>query len=66
MSKEENHHVEYGSDPDGISNDHREFLLSHHGSVDLDPIPSMDLADPLNWPKRKKVLNLVLVAFHAM
>jgi MFS family permease len=26
----------------------------------------MNDADPYNWPKRKKVTNLVLVAFHAM
>jgi hypothetical protein len=38
---------------DNISVEHRNFLLQHHGTVDLDPLPSMDLADPLNWPSWK-------------
>ena len=33
---------------DDISVEHRNFLLQHHGTADLDPLPSMDLADPLN------------------
>lgn len=76
------------SEGDALSNEHREFLLQRHGTVDLDPIPAMDDADPLNWPKRKvitvaqgldwrkreppnladlqKLVNLMLVSFHAM
>jgi hypothetical protein len=38
---------------DGISVEHRNFLLQHHGTTQLDPIPSMDPADPLNWPSWK-------------
>ncbi|KAJ9134258.1 Mfs transporter [Pleurostoma richardsiae] len=64
--KEEDHHVEYTSDGEGLSNEHREYLLARHGTVTLDPIPSLDDADPLNWRKSKKVINLSLVAFHAM
>ncbi|KAA8651192.1 uncharacterized protein ATNIH1004_000070 [Aspergillus tanneri] len=44
---------------------HREYLWQRHGTLDLDPIPSMDPADPYNWPGWKKVANLCLVAFHA-
>lgn len=29
-------------------------------------MPDMNDADPYNWPKRRKVINLALVAFHAM
>ena len=36
-----------------ISKPHRDFLLERHGTLDLDPIPSMDLADPYNWPTWK-------------
>lgn len=49
-----------------LSTEHREFLMAHHGTVDLDPIPSMDLKDPLNWPRWKKNLTVLLVAFHCM
>ncbi|RLL99162.1 hypothetical protein CFD26_105262 [Aspergillus turcosus] len=48
-----------------LSRAHRDFLMEHHGTLDLDPIPSMDLADPYNWPAWKKMTNLILVAFHA-
>lgn len=40
-----------------LSRSHRDFLMEHHGTLDLDPIPSMDLADPYNWPAWK-VCNL--------
>ncbi|KAJ5917163.1 hypothetical protein N7466_010717 [Penicillium verhagenii] len=48
-----------------LSESHKSYLLERHGRLDLDPIPSMDPADPYNWPSSKKVLNLSLVAFHA-
>jgi hypothetical protein len=38
---------------DAIAAAHRNFLMKRHGTIDLDPMPSMDEADPLNWPKRK-------------
>ncbi|KAJ5167707.1 uncharacterized protein N7482_003301 [Penicillium canariense] len=44
---------------------HREYLLERHGTLELDPIPSMGPADPYNWPEWKKMINLILVAFHA-
>ena len=49
-----------------LSNEHREYLLQRHGTLELDPVPDMSDADPYNWPQSRKVLNLVLVAFHAM
>ncbi|PHH89363.1 hypothetical protein CDD83_6209 [Cordyceps sp. RAO-2017] len=49
-----------------LGEDHRQYLLRRHGTVDLDPVPQMDDDDPLNWPRKKKLLNLALVSFHAM
>lgn len=45
---------------------HRDYLIQRHGTLDLDPVPSDDPADPYNWPQWKKMANLVLVGFHAM
>jgi hypothetical protein len=36
-----------------ISKAHRDFLMDRHGTLELDPIPSMDPADPYNWPSWK-------------
>ncbi|KAM3416101.1 hypothetical protein BST61_g9582 [Cercospora zeina] len=49
-----------------LPQEHRDYLLSRHGTLDLDPIPSADPADPYNWPEWKKLANLTCVAFHAM
>ncbi|KAJ7610226.1 major facilitator superfamily domain-containing protein [Roridomyces roridus] len=49
-----------------LGEEHREYLLQRHGTLDLDPMPSADPADPYNWSKPKKIINLALVAFHAM
>ena len=32
-----------------LSPAHREYLFRRHGTVDLDPIPDMNDADPYNW-----------------
>lgn len=32
---------------------HREYLLERHGTLELDPVPAMDDADPYNWPSWK-------------
>ncbi|KAJ5116582.1 hypothetical protein N7456_000930 [Penicillium angulare] len=48
-----------------LSKPHRDYLMEQHGTLDLDPMPAMDPADPYNWPKWKKMTNLILVAFHA-
>ncbi|KAL4918315.1 major facilitator superfamily domain-containing protein [Aspergillus aurantiobrunneus] len=52
--------------PDAVlSEQHQAYLLQRHGTLDLDPVPSIDPADPYNWPLWKKTTNLALVAFHA-
>lgn len=47
-----------------LSQHHRDYLLNRHGTLDLDPVPSDDPADPYNWPERKKMANLIIVGFH--
>lgn len=32
-----------------LSNEHREYLLQKHGTLELDPVPDMSDADPYNW-----------------
>ncbi|KAK4548426.1 hypothetical protein LTR36_009336 [Oleoguttula mirabilis] len=49
-----------------LSQEHRDYLMQRHGTLELDPVPDMSDADPYNWPKSRKVTNLTLVAFHAM
>ncbi|ODQ66882.1 MFS general substrate transporter [Nadsonia fulvescens var. elongata DSM 6958] len=49
-----------------LENSHKEYLIHRHGTIELDPLPSQDPEDPLNWPNKKKYLLLGLVAFHAM
>jgi MFS family permease len=48
-----------------LTQEHRQYLLHRHGTLDLDPLPTSSDADPYNWPAWKKVLNLLFVAFHA-
>lgn len=36
-----------------LSPEHREYLIKRHGTVDLDPLPTMGTADPYNWPTWK-------------
>lgn len=36
-----------------LSESHKSYLIERHGTLDLDPIPSMDPADPYNWPAWK-------------
>ncbi|TGO24081.1 hypothetical protein BPAE_0113g00390 [Botrytis paeoniae] len=50
---------------DELSEEHRQYLLARHGTLDLDPLPGPSEADPYNWTNSKKVTNLVLVALHA-
>ncbi|KAE8447004.1 hypothetical protein EG329_011138 [Mollisiaceae sp. DMI_Dod_QoI] len=37
----------------GLTAEHRDYLISRHGTADLNPLPTMDPADPLNWPAWK-------------
>ncbi|GKZ20314.1 hypothetical protein AbraCBS73388_005585 [Aspergillus brasiliensis] len=49
-----------------LSTSHREFLLAHHGTLDLVPLPTDSPNDPLNWPSWRKHVIILLVSFHAM
>jgi hypothetical protein len=44
-----------------LSEPHRAYLLQRHGTLDLDPLPSMDPADPYNWPLWKVILPILIV-----
>jgi hypothetical protein len=33
--------------------EYRGYLISRHGTAELDPLPDMTDADPYNWPKWK-------------
>ncbi|KAF2107471.1 major facilitator superfamily domain-containing protein [Lophiotrema nucula] len=59
-------HAELIPDNTSVSEEHRQYLIEKHGTADLDPLPDMNDADPHNWPHRKKVTNLALVAFHGL
>lgn len=43
-----------------LSEEHRQYLLARHGTLDLDPIPDMNDADPYNWPRWRVGLFLIL------
>ena len=45
--------VEESTRADSLSQEHRDYLLKRHGTLDLDPIPDMKDADPYNWSVRK-------------
>jgi hypothetical protein len=47
-----NVHIENGLSGE-ISQQHRDYLIARHGTTDLSPLPTMDPADPLNWPAWK-------------
>lgn len=40
-------------DASALSEEHRQYLLQRHGTLDLQPLPDMNDADPYNWPQRK-------------
>jgi hypothetical protein len=37
----------------GLAEEHRQYLMQRHGTLDLDPVPDMSDSDPYNWPKSK-------------
>lgn len=41
-----------------LSRQHRDYLVARHGTFDLVPLPTMDPADPLNWPAWKVWISL--------
>jgi hypothetical protein len=32
---------------------HRDYLMQRHGTLELEPVPTMSPADPYNWPEWK-------------
>lgn len=36
-----------------LSQEHRDYLLQKHGTLELDPIPDMTDHDPYNWTQSK-------------
>lgn len=36
-----------------LSQEHRDYLLQRHGTLELDPVPDMSDADPYNWPSSR-------------
>ncbi|RLV82809.1 putative efflux pump mfs2 [Meyerozyma sp. JA9] len=48
-----------------LSEEERQYLLSRHGTLDLEPMPHASDNDPLNWPLRVKIIQLGMIAFHA-
>lgn len=36
-----------------LSEEHRQYLLARHGTLDLDPLPGPSEADPYNWTNSK-------------
>jgi hypothetical protein len=44
------------SESDHIYPEHRDYLMRRHGTLDLNPLPSVDPADPLNWTQTKVYL----------
>ena len=46
-----------------LTAEHREFLLKRHKSIQLDPLPSHNPLDPLNWPDWKKNYEIFLISF---
>ena len=37
----------------GLPQEHRDYLLARHGTLELDPIPDIGDQDPYNWPQWK-------------
>ncbi|RKK71055.1 hypothetical protein BFJ69_g11328 [Fusarium oxysporum] len=50
---------------EALLREHAEYLMKRYGTLDLDPVPGPDDADPYNWPNWKKIVNLMLVVVHA-
>ena len=55
-----------GDSTSSLSIDHQQYLINRYGTLDLEPVPDPSDEDPLNWPTHKKVINLILVAFHGL
>ncbi|CAG9981064.1 unnamed protein product [Clonostachys byssicola] len=49
-----------------MTEEHKNYILKRHKTLDLDPMPSADPNEPYNWPRWKSRINLFLIAFHAL
>ncbi|KAI1123339.1 major facilitator superfamily domain-containing protein [Nemania abortiva] len=58
------HSENYDESQTSIPEAHRQYLVERHGTDQLDPLPDFNDADPYNWPKSKKWMNLFFIAFH--
>lgn len=47
-----------------LSQAHKDYLMQRHGTLDLDPMPGPDDADPYNWPQWKVRLTLTRRTAH--
>jgi hypothetical protein len=45
-----------------LSEEHRQYLLQRHGTLELDPIPTFAAADPYNWPQWKVHVILIITS----
>ncbi|KAI0533885.1 major facilitator superfamily domain-containing protein [Xylaria digitata] len=59
------HFESYDESQTSIPEAHRQYIIARHGTDKLDPLPDFNDADPYNWPRPKKWLNLLFIAFHA-
>lgn len=52
--KTETGHVETQlSEVASLSETHKKYLFDKHHTLELDPVPDLNDADPYNWPFRK-------------
>jgi hypothetical protein len=51
-TKNKSEHLDDAS-RDALSLEHSSYLVERHGTTDLNPLPSQDPSDPLNWPAWK-------------
>ncbi|KIW04383.1 uncharacterized protein PV09_04667 [Verruconis gallopava] len=59
-------HIDATQSVESLSDEHREYLIRRHGTAELSPLPDMNDANPYNWRLSKKLINLLLVAFHGL
>ena len=55
-----------GETTTALSQDHQQYLLKRHGTLDLDPLPGPGGADPYNWPSWKVPRSATIDLFHHM
>ncbi|KAJ2993450.1 hypothetical protein NUW58_g1843 [Xylaria curta] len=59
------HLEDYDESQTSIPEAHRQYIIQRHGTDQLDPLPDYNDADPYNWSRPKKWMNLFFIAFHA-